>query len=218
MAFSRDWLVEQLPRPMAEDRFLRQFVALTQEISTGVRQEIEDVPSFLDVTRAPDQFVRWLGSWLGLAAEPVDPDPREHDRRLRLLVQEVGALYTRRGTRSGIEGLLTALTGHATYVEDSGGVFVAGAATSNRHHTVVHLRNAGGVGEQALLDLLRQEIPIDTTFELRIDGKVVKDITATTLLDEMPDEGESMPLWAMDEIPDVPLIPSEVTTAVGGPA
>ena len=204
MAFGRDWLVEQLPRPMAEDRFLRQFVALTQEISTGVRQEIEDVPAFLDVSLAPEPFVRWLGSWLGLAAEPVDADPKARDRRLRLLVQEVGGLYTRRGTRSGLEGLLTALTGQAAYVEDSGGVFAWGTATPNRRRAIVNLAHDGGLKHQGLLELLRQEIAIDTTFELWIEGKIVRDEAAPALLDEV-EGGEAMPEWALAEIPDAPL-------------
>jgi phage tail-like protein len=216
MAFARNWLVEQLPRPMAEDRFIRQFVALTEEISTAVRQEIEDVPAFLDVSLAPEQFVRWLGSWLGLAAEPVDEDPQARDWRLRLLVREVGSLFVRRGTRSGLEGMLTALTGQAAYVEDSGGIFAAGAATPNRKHAIVHLQGAGGVDEQALLRLVRQEVAIDTTFEFRIgDRRIVEDAT-TSVLEEVGDDGEAMPQWAMDEIPDVPL-DTGVTVLAGAP-
>lgn len=221
MAFGRDWLVEQLPRPMAEDRFIRQFVALTQEISTGVRQEIEDVPAFLDVSLAPEPFVRWLGSWLGLAAEPVDIDPHERERRLRLLVREVGGLFTRRGTRSGLEGLLTALTGQAAYVEDSGGVFAAGTATPNRKHAVVHLQAAGGVDEQALLHLVRQEIAVDTTFEFRIgERRIVEDVAGAALDEVAGDEGDAMPDWAIAEIPDVPTLTAagEAPATAGGTA
>lgn len=217
MAFGRNWLVEQLPRTMAEDRFIRQFVALTEELSTGVRQEIEDVPSFLDVSLAPEPFVRWLGSWLGLAAEPVDDDPHARDRRLRLLVQEVGSLFVRRGTRSGLEGMLTALTGQAAYVEDSGGVFEAGSATPNRRHAIVHLQGAGGVDEQALLRLVRQEIAIDTTFEFRIGERRIVEDAGVSALEEATDDGEAMPQWAMDEIPDVPL-DTAVLAGAGEPA
>lgn len=209
MVTTDNWLVEQLPRPMAEDPFLRQYVALIQEMATGIRQQVDDIPSFVDVHVAPEPFVRWMGQWLGLTVEPTIADAEERERRLRRLVEEVGSLFVRRGTRAGLEGLLTALTGEAAHVDDTGGVFRSGQAEPNAKHAVVYLNGTGGIDEQALLRLVSAEIPVDVSFEFRIGQREIVmadaddmalhslDVVAVTdAADEPISDGESMPSWA----------------------
>lgn len=169
----RDWLLEQLPRVMQEDRFIRDFVGITQEIADSLRDEIEKIDYFLDPTIAPEDFVRWIGGWLGLAVEPVIADPVEREARVRRVVQTGGQLFLRRGTRAGLEGMLTALTGEPAHVSDSGGVFRTGQASGNLKRVVVRLRNNGGNDDQSLLQLVHQEIPVDVTFDLLIAGRRV---------------------------------------------
>jgi phage tail-like protein len=214
---SNDWLVEQLPRAMIADPFIRRFTTLIQEIATGVRKEVDDIPSFVDVHVAPEPFVRWMGQWLGLTVEPAIADPIERERRLRRLVEEVGSLFVRRGTRAGLEGLLTAITGSAAYVEDTGGVFKAGEAPANAKHAIVYLNSTGGIDEQALLQLVQAEIPVDTSFEFRIGGRsIVQDSDELRLEDlaegDEDDEAFAMPAWATG---GVEAIDAELEAAVG---
>ena len=209
MVSNDDWLVEQLPRAMGEDHFLRQFVSLIQEIATGVRQQVDDIPSFVDVHVAPEPFVRWMGQWLGLTVEPTIVDPEERESRLRRLVEEVGSLFVRRGTRAGLEGLLTAITGEAAHVDDTGGVFRSGQAEPNGKHAVVYLNGTGGIDEQALLRLVGAEIPVDVSFEFRIGQREIVHaepqemalhelarVAVGDATDEPVSDGESMPDWA----------------------
>jgi len=207
-----NWLVEQLPRAMAEDRFIRSYVSLVQEMATGVRQQVDEIPSFVDVHVAPESFVRWMGQWLGLTVEPTIADAEERERRLRRLVEEVGALFVRRGTRAGLEGLLTALTGEAAHVDDTGGVFRSGQAVANAKHAVVYLNGTGGIDEQALLRLVSAEIPVDVSFEFRVGQRAITEAAEEVALEHLAnvvaaaaqettveDEGESMPAWATAE-------------------
>ena len=211
MVSSDNWLIDQLPRAMGEDHFIRQFVGLVQEMATGVRQQVDDIPAFVDVHVAPEPFVRWMGQWLGLTVEPVIADAEERERRLRRLVEEVGSLFVRRGTRAGLEGLLTAITGEAAHVDDTGGVFRSGQAEPNAKHAVVYLNGTGGIDEQALLRLVSAEIPVDVSFEFRIGQREIVEAAAEEIdfehltrvavqdaTDEPVSDGESMPSWAMD--------------------
>jgi phage tail-like protein len=213
MVSNDNWLIEQLPRAMGEDHFIRQFVALVQEMATGVRQQVEDIPAFVDVHVAPEPFVRWMGQWLGLTVEPTIVDDEERERRLRRLVEEVGSLFVRRGTRAGLEGLLTAITGEAAHVDDTGGVFRSGQAEPNAKHAVVYLNGTGGIDEQALLRLVSAEIPVDVSFEFRIGQREIVEAAAEEIglehlarvavmdaTDEPVSDGESMPDWASSHV------------------
>ncbi|MEX2447031.1 MAG: phage tail protein [Dehalococcoidia bacterium] len=243
MVNSQDWLLEQLPRVMAEDPFIHRYVSLIQEIASGVRKQVDDVPLFVDVHVAPESFVRWMGQWLGLAVEPAVADPEERERRLRRLVEEVGSLYVRRGTAAGLEGLLNAITGDAAHVDDTGGVFRTGQAPANAKHAIVYLNGTGGVDEQALLRLVSQEIPVDTTFEFRIGvrriveeadeemgleqvARAVVEAEASEDEGDTADEGEAMPAWAtadaagetpVEDIPEAGASLDADTTAESGP-
>ncbi len=170
-----DWLIEQLPRVMQEDPFIHGFVGITQEIATSVRGEIEKMDWFLDADTAPEEFVQWMGGWLGLVVEPVATDPEERELRIRNVVRTAGILFLRRGTRAGLEGMLHAITGEPARVSDSGGVFRTGQAPPNQKHVVVRIRTNGGVDDQSLLRLVREEMPVDVSFDLLIAGRAVRE-------------------------------------------
>jgi hypothetical protein len=52
------WLVEQLPRALSNDPFTKRFVSIFEEISDGVRFQIDALEYYVDVDTAPDEFVR----------------------------------------------------------------------------------------------------------------------------------------------------------------
>lgn len=170
-----DWLIEQLPRVMQEDPFIHGFVSITQEIATSIRGGIEKMDWFLDADTAPEEFVQWMGGWLGLVVEPVATDPEERELRIRNVVRTAGILFLRRGTRAGLEGMLHAITGEPARVSDSGGVFRTGQAPANQKHVVVRIRTNGGVDDQSLLRLVREDMPVDVSFDLLIAGRAVRE-------------------------------------------
>jgi phage tail-like protein len=164
------WLAEQLPRPLAEDHFTRQFLRIFEDLAGDVRRRVDGFRDYLDVRLAPAEFVRWMGGWLGLAVDPSLPE--EHQRSL---VMAAGPLFPWRGTRRGLQGLLEALTRAPVQIEEGGGVFVEGQAPANPGRIVIKLTETGGLNEQHLLDLARLEIPANASVELRVGRRRVKE-------------------------------------------
>lgn len=158
------WLVEQLPRCLATDPFVPRLVGVTEELADSVRSRIDGIEHFLDVELAPPEVVRWLGSWLGLMVEPSLPEDRQ-----RQLVRVAGRELGWRGTRRGLERLVSALTGGPVRVSDGGGAFPAGEApAAGGGPVVVQVAAAGGVDERGLLAFIEAELPVGAVVELRV--------------------------------------------------
>ncbi|MEX0761907.1 MAG: phage tail protein [Dehalococcoidia bacterium] len=196
-----NWLVDQLPRAMAEDPFLRRYMSIFQHLGNSLREQVDGVGMYLDIDLAPPEFVRWMGTWMGLVVEHDISDPAERDRRSRELVRTSGILFLQRGTKAGLEGLLTSLTGAAARVSDTGGVFRTGQAPLVRRHITVEVDDAGGIDEQSLLMLVRDEIPVDATFELQIGSRLIEADQPTEMgrLNEMAQEQEQSDRRAAEE-------------------
>jgi phage tail-like protein len=157
------WLVEQLPRCLATDPFVPRLVGVTEELADSVRSRIDGIEHFLDVELAPPEVLRWLGSWLGLMVEPSLPEDRQ-----RQLVRVAGRELGWRGTRRGLERLVSALTGGPVRVSDGGGAFAAGEAPAGGGPVVVQVEAAGGVDERGLLAFIEAELPVGAVVELRV--------------------------------------------------
>jgi phage tail-like protein len=186
------WLVEQLPRPMAEDHFTRRLVGLFEEVAESYRSRITGFERYLDTGLAPPEFVRWLGGWVGLAVDPSLPEERQ-----RSLVRAAGPLFPWRGTKFGLQGLLAALTRSEVTVEDGAGVFPEGGAPPATGHVTISIADAGGLNEQHLFDVARREIPAGASFELKVGRRTVQAAPDT------PDEPEPPP----DGPPTAPPVP-----------
>jgi phage tail-like protein len=163
------WLVEQLPRPLAEDGFASRLVGMLEEVADSVRGRIDGIEHCLDPGLAPVELVRWMGGWLGLALEPTLPEERQRD-----VLAAAGALLAWRGTRRGLEGLLEAFTAAPVQVHDNGGVFPRGSAPPVDRRVTVRLESTGGLDEQQLLELIRAEVPADAEVELLVQGRRVE--------------------------------------------
>lgn len=163
------WLVEQLPGALSTDPFVPRFVGIFEEIAGTLRQRVEGLEHVLDVGLAPPEFVRWMGTWLGLTVQPSLPEDRQ-----RTLVAAAGTLWVWRGTRRGLQGLLEAYTGAVVGIEDSGGVFAAGRGAPGPKRVVVRLTGSGELDEAHLLELVRRELPPDAALELRVASHVVQ--------------------------------------------
>jgi phage tail-like protein len=162
----RTQLVDQLPRVLAQDHFVRGYVGICDEIWASVAGRLDDLEWYLDVGVAPITFVRWLGRWMGITVDPALPEPRQ-----RALVRTAGRTLMWRGTRSGLQRLLEALTGAAAEVRDGGGVSSDDAARGTQRVTV-RLSDSGGLDEQHLRDVIRGEVPANAVidFELGFDA------------------------------------------------
>lgn len=182
------WLLEQFPRPMAEDPFLRRFVGIFEEIAGPLRGQADHLEHLLDLHTAPSPFLTWMAGWMGLGIHPSLSEERR-----RALVRAAGPLFPWRGTRRGLEGLLRAFTRSDVEIEENGGVFPRGEAPTGSGTVTIRLEEAGGIDEQDLLRLVRAEVPADATVELEVAGHEVEEADIPDEVDELvsrPPPGE----------------------------
>ena len=155
------WLADQLPQPLSEDHFTRQFLRIFEDIASSVHARVVGFEHGLDAGLAPVELVRWIGQWLAVPVQPFLAEERQ-----RALVAAAGALWKRRGTKQGLLGLLAALTGGEVEIDDGGGVFAEGDAPPNTKKMVVRVADRGGLTEDQLLDFVRLEAPANAVVEL----------------------------------------------------
>jgi phage tail-like protein len=162
-AARRGWLLEQLPRPLAEDEFTNGFVSIFEDIAGSVRNRVTGFDAYLDPGLAPLDFAQWLGRWFGLPlTSPLS------ERRLRALVRTGGLLFAWRGTKRGLAGLLEAVTGGEVEIVDGGGVFPEGTASGNDGRISITLSTTGELSEDDIRSLIALDVPANASVELRL--------------------------------------------------
>jgi phage tail-like protein len=158
------WLVDQLPRTMAQDPVLRGFVTAFEEVADGVRERIDSVEHQMDTGLASPEMLQFLGSWLGVELEPTDPVEYR-----RSMVREVGRLLGWRGTRYGVEALLEAATGARVTVLDAGGIYGRNDTVPPENSAVVvQMDHTGHLTERQVLGFLQSELPLGAKVELDV--------------------------------------------------
>ena len=158
------WLVDQLPRTMAQDPVLRNFVLAFQEVADTVRERIDSVEHQMDTGLASPDMLQFLGSWLGVELEPTDPAEYR-----RSMVREVGRLLGWRGTRYGVEALLEAATGARVTVLDAGGVYGHNDTVPPENPVVVvQMDHTGHLTERQVLGFLQSELPLGAQVQLDV--------------------------------------------------
>jgi phage tail-like protein len=163
-----DWMLRQLPVQMVAQDFFRRFVSIFQDVGGELLEDVDNVDHILDVTVAPPEFVRWLGSWL--AAERIDPSlPSELQRRL-----VVGASRTLawRGTAAGLTAYLELLSGGPARVEDGGGVHRAGEAPPGPGWVRMFVATTGELARAEFVSLVRDEIPVHARADLYVGDEL----------------------------------------------
>jgi phage tail-like protein len=159
----RYWLAEQLPRPLADDPFLRSLSLIFEDLADSVREPVLNFEHFLDPDLAPPEFVRWMAQWLGLEIDASLPESRQ-----RSALRSAGILLPWRGTKRGLQGLLESLVGSTVEVVEHGGVFRDGHSPGYDPRVTVRVEHPGGMDESQLRRLIETELPADAELELLI--------------------------------------------------
>ena len=107
--FPRDTYLRYLPSVYQQDvqgrDFLERFLSLFESFMGGLELHIDQVARYFDYEAVSGGFLRWLASWLAIAA-------REEwsEDQLRDLIRRSPELHRRRGTRQGLQEILEVLT------------------------------------------------------------------------------------------------------------
>jgi phage tail-like protein len=108
-------LGEQLPGLYRDDAFTQRFLSAFDEVLAGAIQVLDCFPAYLDPALAPEDFLAWLGSWVGAALDETWPI----DRR-RAFVASAVDLYKLRGTAAGLAAQVAVFTGGEVEIAEPG--------------------------------------------------------------------------------------------------
>lgn len=156
------WLVNQLPVGMLQSDFFVRFVSLFQELGTRLLDDADLVEHVPDLTVTPAPMLSTLASWIGV--DTVDASLPEGLQRV-LLAGSARSL-AHRGTRAGLQHLLTMLSGGPAEVRDGGGVWSEGEAPRDTAWVTLHVGSLGHLSEDEFVRLVRDEIPAHVRAEL----------------------------------------------------
>ncbi|WP_248926119.1 phage tail protein [Paenibacillus hamazuiensis] len=108
--FPRQSLLDYLPAVYQEHeasrQFLDRFLSLFATFFDELEYQIDRMAANFDAGAASGDFVKWIGTWIGISGE-------QHwtDSQLRRFIRRSPELYRRRGTRSGLESMLEIFIG-----------------------------------------------------------------------------------------------------------
>jgi phage tail-like protein len=162
-----DWLVGQLPMGMLDDDFFVRFTSIFQEVATSFLEGADNISNVVDVTVAPQELVRWLGSWIGL--ESVDASLEESLQRR--LVRQAGRDLAWRGTRRGLEEFLAVVTGSPVVVEESGEIGRAGHLGVRTPSVTVRAASTGWMSDDDFVALVSDEIPANVRLAVYVNDR-----------------------------------------------
>jgi phage tail-like protein len=109
-------LGERMPAMYLEDSFVQRLAAALDEVLAPIFSSLDNLESYFDPDLTPDDFLQWLGGWVGLALDESWPLERR-----RAVLAEAVDLYRVRGTSRGLEAHLRLLTGTDVEIEETGG-------------------------------------------------------------------------------------------------
>jgi phage tail-like protein len=108
-------LGRSLPAVYQDDDFAQRFLAALDEVAAPILGTIDNFDTYLDPELTPDDFLDWLGSWVGM---PLD-ETWEPGRR-RAVISRAVELYHRRGTAAGLAEHVEIQTGGTVEIIENG--------------------------------------------------------------------------------------------------
>jgi phage tail-like protein len=108
-------LIETLPGIYQDDPVTRAWTAALDDLLAPVFLTLDSFPAYLDPWLAPDDFVPWLASWVGVSLDPAWPAGRR-----RAAIAGAAELYRWRGTVRGVARAVELATGVTPEMSESG--------------------------------------------------------------------------------------------------
>jgi phage tail-like protein len=105
-----------LPPLYLEDDFAQRLLLAFDDVLAPIHSSLDNLSAYLDPALAPDDFVDWLGEWVGAVMDAT----WEVERR-RASVARAAELYGSRGTARGLAAQLELVTGGTVEIVENGG-------------------------------------------------------------------------------------------------
>jgi phage tail-like protein len=109
-------LIDLLPAVYVEDGMSREFTAGLDTVLAPVFLTLDSLEAYISPRLAPEDFLPWLGSWVGVTLADSWPAAVRRD-----VVATAVTRHRDRGTRRGLQAHLELLTQGEVEIDDSGG-------------------------------------------------------------------------------------------------
>lgn len=139
-----------LPALYQDDDVAQRFLSAFDEALAPVLCTLDNVDAYFDPRLAPEDFVAWLGGWVGLSLDENWPEARR-----RALVADAAGLFRWRGTVRGLAAHLALYVGSVPEITEAGGVAWSGVPGQPMPANDPHLSVVVRVPEPSALDLAR---------------------------------------------------------------
>jgi len=110
--FPRLTYLEYLPTIYSADKkskdFLERFLSLYETMQSSIDEKINSITRYFDPRVTPEEFLPWLSMWFGHRL-----DQRWTTEKARMLLESLPKIYKNRGTRRGLEEILSIYLGNA---------------------------------------------------------------------------------------------------------
>lgn len=104
-----------LPGIFQDDAFAQRFISAFDEVMAPVFAALDDLSAYLDPALAPEDFLDWLGGWVGVGLDHTWPLERR-----RAFAASAVELFRMRGTASGLAAHAAIFTGGDVEIVESG--------------------------------------------------------------------------------------------------
>lgn len=94
------WL-NYLPAIFSDDSFTERYLLVFESIFSPIMWMLDNYDYYLDPDTAPTEWLQWVSSWFDIIMLPELPIERQ-----RAIARQLGWLFSRRGTRVGLQRLL----------------------------------------------------------------------------------------------------------------
>jgi phage tail-like protein len=115
-----------------ESSFLGRYLLIFETILDSVDSTISQLPAYFAPDTAPDDFLPWLASWVGLVIDEGWPAERR-----RAVLARAMELHRRRGTIRGLTEHLQLYTGLTPKIVEGGSGFKLGANSRLGHQLML---------------------------------------------------------------------------------
>ena len=106
---------ETLPALYHDDDMAQRLVSAIDTVLAPVFASLDGFGAYLDPSYAPEDFLDWLGGWVGITLDHTWPLERR-----RMMVASAVDLYRLRGTASGLASQVAIYTGGQVEIVESG--------------------------------------------------------------------------------------------------
>lgn len=106
-----------LSAPFQEDDFAQRFTAGLDKVLAPVFLTLDNIDAYFDPHLAPDDFLDWLSTWVGLSL-----DENWHLSKQRRLISQAVELYAWRGTIKGVAALVEIYADVVPEISENGGI------------------------------------------------------------------------------------------------